>query len=95
MLLLLLSVLRGEKGRCQLFGSTVNTAARIQSCAKGNEVTFSAETLEGSPAANTLLEVCGDAVRKEQVRLKGITADRTIFRLSLVNGPPPRESLGF
>ena len=82
-------------GRVDYFGSTVNTAARIQHCAGGNEVTFSMEVLESSPAANTLLEVCGDAVLKEHVRLKGIKADRTIFRLTLADGPPLRERLGF
>jgi class 3 adenylate cyclase len=82
-------------GRVDYFGTTVNTAARIQSCAGGNEITFSPETLEGSPAANTILEACGNAVRKEHVSLKGITTDRTIFRLTMLDGPPPQERLGF
>jgi class 3 adenylate cyclase len=82
-------------GRVDYFGSTVNTAARIQHCAGGNEVTFSMEALESSPAANTLLEVCSDAVHKEHVRLKGIKANRTIIRLTLADGLPLREKLGF
>ncbi len=82
-------------GRVDYFGSTVNMAARIQQCARGNEVTFSMEAFESSPAANTLLGACSDAVLKEQVSLKGIKADRTIYRLNLADGLPLRERLGF
>jgi hypothetical protein len=39
-------VLRGEKSRFQLFGDTVNTAARIESTGKKNRVHLSKETAD-------------------------------------------------
>ncbi len=73
-------------GRVDYFGSTVNKAARIQSCAGPNEVTFSPDVLVDCPAAKTLIKVCGEAIRKEHVNLKGIMADQPIFRLTTGDG---------
>ena len=88
-------ILVNLNGRVDYFGSNVNKAARIQSCAGGNEVAFSSDAFADSPAARALMRVCSDAMHEEQVLLKGIKTDQTIFRLTIDDGPPARDVLGF
>jgi hypothetical protein len=61
-------VLRGDKSRFQLFGDTVNTAARIESTGKRNQVHISMETAE-------LIQLAGKGHwikrREEEVEAKG------------------------
>ena len=63
----------------------MNRAASIQRCAGGNEVTFSPDALAGSPAADALMRVCGDAMRKEDATLKGIKAVGMAVRVTEKN----------
>ncbi len=61
-------VLRGDKSRFQLFGDTVNTAARIESTGKKNRIHASMETAE-------LLQLAGKSHwvkrREQEVEAKG------------------------
>ncbi|KAL3778404.1 hypothetical protein HJC23_012117 [Cyclotella cryptica] len=74
-------VLRGEKARFDLFGDTINTAARIESTGKPNMVHLSSETAE-------LLEIAGKQQwfipREESVSAKGKGELKT-FWLNILN----------
>ena len=69
-------VLRGDKSRFQLFGDTVNTAARMESLGIGNRIHASRETAE-------LLKMGGKAhwiiPRNDQVAAKGKGLLQTFF----------------
>ncbi|CAB9511705.1 Receptor-type guanylate cyclase gcy [Seminavis robusta] len=74
-------VLRGERGRFQIFGDTINMAARMESTGVRDEIQLSAETAE-------LLTSEGHekwlVPRKDQVMVKGIGHMQTFF-LNLKN----------
>ena len=69
-------VLRGDKGRFQLFGDTVNTASRIETTGVRNKIHCSQETAE-------LLKADGRekwlTPREDQVHLKGKGVMKTYF----------------
>ena len=62
-------VLRGEKARFQLFGDTVNTAARMESTGAKNKIHLSAETAELIRSAE--YKDIWTSPRKEQIEAKG------------------------
>ena len=62
-------VLRGEKARFQLFGDTVNTAARMESTGAKNKIHLSAETAELIRLAK--YKDIWTSPRKEQIEAKG------------------------
>jgi class 3 adenylate cyclase len=74
-------VLRGEKARFDLFGDTINTAARIESTGKPNMVHLSSDTAE-------LLRIAGKSdwfvPREKSVSAKGKGELKT-FWLSILN----------
>lgn len=61
-------VLRGEKGRFQLFGDSMNTASRIESTGQRNKVHISQETAVHLKAAGKEAWLCA---RKDKVFAKG------------------------
>ena len=70
-------------------------AVRLAVGAELGLVAFSSDAFADSPAARALMRVCSDAMHEEQVLLKGIKTDQTIFRLTIDDGPPARDVLGF
>ena len=74
-------------GRVDYFGSTVNKASRIQSCAGANEIVFSADAAPTDSASDSLVQIYNGALREEQVKLKGINGDQTIYRLAMAASP--------
>lgn len=74
------AILVNLNGRIDYFGSTVNKAARIQDTAAPNELVFSSEVRADSAVADALLRNQGADIRQEQITLKGIDIDQTIFR---------------
>ncbi|PLS67640.1 MAG: hypothetical protein CV045_12470 [Cyanobacteria bacterium M5B4] len=79
--------------RLDYFGSSVNKAARIQGLARSGELACSAEVY-ADPAFRQLLDTVriGDTLRQE-VNLKGLDGNHTIYRTRLLN-PPDEIVLG-
>jgi 3'5'-cyclic nucleotide phosphodiesterase/Adenylate and Guanylate cyclase catalytic domain len=78
-------VLRGERSRFQLFGDTVNTAARLETSGEGNKIHISeatAKLLIGAGMEDWLVE------RKETVQLKGKGTLKTYW---VTQGSSPRS----
>lgn len=69
-------VLRGEKARFQLFGDTVNTAARIESSGQGNRIHLSESTAKLIVAAGKGGWV---EARPDPVHLKGLGTMKTFW----------------
>lgn len=73
--------------RIDYFGTTVNTAARVQSVAGGHEIALSPAMLE-LPEVRQLLAEIKLPVRTEELKLKGLSGRRSI---SIIKIEPPSE----
>ena len=71
--------------RIDYFGTTVNTAARVQSVAGGHEVAISPSMLD-LPEVRAVLTQTGLPARTEELKLKGLTGRHAI---SIVQAPHP------
>jgi class 3 adenylate cyclase len=82
-------VLRGERSRFQLFGDTVNTAARIESTGQRNKIHLSKETADLLIAAGKNHWV---SEREEMVQAKGKGEMQTYWlSLKLQSGPSSKS----
>ncbi len=68
--------------RLDYFGTTVNTAARIQGISRPNEVVVS-ETVFDSPAVNGILSQYNASVNKTEETFKGISGTVPVYHLSV------------
>jgi hypothetical protein len=82
-------VLRGERSRFQLFGDTVNTAARLETAGEGNQIHISATT------ARLIMDAGKEhwlVKRKDTVQLKGKGTLKTYW--VTVNGSRSQQGAG-
>jgi hypothetical protein len=85
-------VLRGEKARFQLFGDTVNTAARVESTGTKNKIHLSTETAELIRAAGH--DDIWTLPRKKQVDAKGKGKMNTHWLAYTAQGQKTSSSAG-
>ncbi len=78
--------------RLDYFGSSVNKAARIQGLARSGELAFSAEVYDDPVFRRILDEIRVSGVTRQEVNLKGLEGNHTIYRVRLVEPPPEFSS---
>lgn len=82
-------------GRMDYFGTTVNTAARVQGTSKGNDIALSAAAFD-DPEVAALLE--GRMLDQAELLLKGLDAPMLVHHLRLLaepaSGPEALKSTG-
>lgn len=76
------AILVNLNGRIDYFGSTVNTAARIQDTAAPNELVFSLDARSGCVVADSLLQDQEAGLREEEISLRGVNVRQHVFRLA-------------
>jgi class 3 adenylate cyclase len=73
--------------RLDYFGTTVNTAARIEHECRGGQVLASLAVCQ-SPQARQLLESSGASIEEEVVRLRGLAEPVAVYRIT----PAPSDA---
>ena len=76
------AILVNLNGRIDYFGSTVNTAARIQDTAAPNELVFSLDARSDCVVADSLLQDRVAGLREEEIALRGVDVRQHVFRLA-------------
>ena len=70
--------------RLDYFGTTVNTAARIEHECRGGQILASLAVCQ-APEARQLLEVSGASIQEEVVRLRGLAEPVAVYRITPVS----------
>jgi adenylate cyclase len=77
--------------RLDYFGTTINLAARMVSCCQGGDLAVSDEIFQ-RPEMTEFLKSCEASAELSEVRFRGFTAPRRVWRIPMTPTQPPTDS---